>query len=201
VAHPFVHPTAIVEPGAVLGPGSKVWHFCHVRAGAELGADVSLGRDVYVDGGVRLGEGSRVQNGVSIYAGLTIGRFCFVGPHVIFTNDPRPRAGNKRWTISPTLLEDGAAIGAGSVIRCGVTVGRYAMIGAGTLVTRDVEPFRLVVGRPGRVVGVVCACGQSSLPEDADREALIGECCRELMTPASLAVARESVAGLATGPG
>ncbi|MFM7143888.1 MAG: acyltransferase [Alphaproteobacteria bacterium] len=142
-----------------------------------------------------------MQNGVSIHAGLSIGRFCFVGPHVIFTNDARPRAGNKRWTLSPTVLADGCAIGAGSVIRCGITIGAYAMIGAGSLVTRDVEPFHLVVGRPGSTVGLVCACGQSSLPPDPGREALLGECCRELMSPASLAVARGVVAGLDASPG
>ena len=196
MSEPFIHPTAVVDDGAILEAGTKVWHFVHVRGSAVLRADVSLGRDVYVDAGVEIGEGTHVQNGVSIYSGVSVGRWCFIGPHAIFTNDNRPRAGNSRWTKTPTSLEDGCSIGAGSVIRCGVTIGAYAMVGAGTIVTRSIAPFQLVVGTPGVPTSLVCACGETFFPLDAPRVGLVGACCREIMHPKSLALAQEVLARL-----
>ena len=33
----YIHPSAVVEEGATLGAGVKVWHFCHIMPGANLG--------------------------------------------------------------------------------------------------------------------------------------------------------------------
>lgn len=186
----FVHATAIVDEGAAVGKNSKVWHFCHLRAGARLGDDVSLARDVYVDTDVAIGAGSRVQNGVSLYSGIKIGRWCFVGPHAIFTNDPRPRVGRREWKKEETRLEDGMSIGAGAIIRCGLTIGAFSMIGAGAVITKDVPPFTLVVGFPGEPSARICACGEAKLPIDASREALIQPCCQSALLPEVLELAK-----------
>lgn len=174
-----LHPTAIVEPGATIGPYARVWHFSHVRSTAELKKGVSIGRDVYVDADITIGEFSRVQNGVSIYKGVEIADWCFVGPHVIFTNDQRPRAGNRRWDIVPTRLQTGCSLGAGSIVRCGLTIGSFAMIGAGAVVTKSVPAFTLAVGFPAREKGRVCACGHVLIGEDMILESYVLDCCRE----------------------
>ena len=54
-----------------------------------------------------------------------------------------------------TLVKKSASIGANATIICGVTIGRYALIGSGAVVTKDIPDFSLVVGNPGRVVGLV----------------------------------------------
>ena len=46
-----------------------------------------------------------------------------------------------------------------ATIVCGVTIGEYALIRSGAVVTKDVPPFTLVVGNPGRVVGMVDKTG------------------------------------------
>ncbi len=33
----FVHPSADVDEPCDIGAGTKIWHFCHVMAGARLG--------------------------------------------------------------------------------------------------------------------------------------------------------------------
>jgi serine acetyltransferase len=48
-----------------------------------------------------------------------------------------------------------ASIGANATIVCGVTIGEYALIGSGAVVTKDVPDYALVIGNPGRVVGIV----------------------------------------------
>jgi acetyltransferase-like isoleucine patch superfamily enzyme len=194
LAAPYAHPTAVVEDGANLAEDAKVWHFCHVRKGAILEKAVSLGKDVYVDSGVRIGHHTRVQNGVSIYQGLEIGPWCFVGPHVIFTNDQTPRVGSKAWNIVPTKLEMGMSIGAGAIIRCGVTVGAFAMIGAGAIVTKDVPPFHLAMGFPAQCHQMVCACGQTFLPIATKDAELLRDCCQNNLLPELLVEVKELLA-------
>ncbi|MGZ4165046.1 MAG: hypothetical protein ACXVPK_13520, partial [Tumebacillaceae bacterium] len=41
----FAHETAIVDQGAVIGTGTKVWHFCHITSGAQIGERCSLGQN------------------------------------------------------------------------------------------------------------------------------------------------------------
>jgi acetyltransferase-like isoleucine patch superfamily enzyme len=164
----YVHPTAIVEDGALLGEGTRVWHFCHVRKGAQLGESCILGNGVFVDAGVRIGNAVKIQNKVSVYHGVELSDGVFVGPHVCFTNDLNPRAtredGSLRdesdWVLSTTYVGKGVGIGANSTIRAGVRIEQWALIGAGSVVTRDVPPYALAYGNPARVRGVVAPSGE-----------------------------------------
>ena len=54
-----------------------------------------------------------------------------------------------------TLIKKSASIGANATIICGVTIGKYSLIGSGAVVTKDVPDFSLVVGNPGRIVGLI----------------------------------------------
>jgi len=157
----FVHPTAVVDEGARLGAGSKVWHFCHLMPGCEIGEDCSLGQNVFVASGVVLGRNCKVQNNVSLYAGVRCADDVFIGPSAVFTNVTNPRAAvNRRGEYLPTILERGVTIGANAVVVCGATLEEYAFVGAGSVVTRDVPAFALVVGNPARRIGWMSAAGQ-----------------------------------------
>lgn len=174
----FIHASAEVEEGAVIGEGTKVWHICHVRKGARVGKECVLARGVFIDAGVVLGNRVKIQNYVSVFHGVTIEDGVFVGPHVCFTNDLRPRAVNADlslksaddWKLGTTLVREGAAIGANSTIVCGVTIGRWAMVAAGSVVTRDVPDHGLVVGNPARLKGYVNARGEKFKTLDEARK-------------------------------
>jgi len=152
---------AVVEDNAELGEGTSVWHFSHVRSGSKIGKNCILGRGVYIDEGVIIGDDCKLQNGAMIYKGVSIGNGVFVGPHVVFTNDMRPRA--HLWSedrLERTQIEDGVSIGANSTIRCGIKLGKWCMVAAGSIVTRDIPPHALVMGSPARVVGWVTKSGE-----------------------------------------
>ena len=189
----FIHPTACVEENVVLGNGVKIWHFCHVREGVSLGEHVSLGRDVYIDKGVNVGRQSRIQNGVSVYSGVVVGEWCFVGPHVIFTNDLYPRAGLKQWKVVETNLELGMSLGAGAIVRCGVTIGAFAMIGAGAVVTKSISPFHLYLGMPARYEKMICACGRTTCSNIIHPGELIRDCCEDGLSDELCAMARSYI--------
>jgi acetyltransferase-like isoleucine patch superfamily enzyme len=162
-----IHATADVSEKANIGEGTSIWHHSQVREGAQIGKQCILGKGVYIDAGVCIGDNVKIQNYVSVYHGVTLEDGVFVGPHVCFTNDMRPRAINPDgslkaaddWELSETRIKRGAALGANSTIRCGVTVGEWAMVGSGSVITRDVPDYGLVMGNPARLKGYVCPCG------------------------------------------
>jgi len=156
----FIHESAHVSSDSYIGRGTKIWINVQVREMAAIGENCIISKDSYIDTQVKIGSRVKVQNGVSIYHGVIIEDDVFIGPNVAFTNDFIPRAFNKDWKISETLIKRGASIGANATIVCGHTIGEYAMIGAGSVVTKDVPAHALVVGNPAKIVAYVCCCGE-----------------------------------------
>jgi acetyltransferase-like isoleucine patch superfamily enzyme len=179
-----IHPTAEVSEKAQIGEGSSIWHQAQVREGVSIGENCIIGKGVYVDEGVSIGNNVKIQNYVSVYHGLTIENGVFVGPHVCFTNDMRPRAVNPDgslkaaddWVLSKTLIKQGAALGANSTIRCGITIGEWAMVGSGSVVTKDIPAHGLVYGNPAQLRGFVCACGEITEKDSQDGQAVKAKC-------------------------
>ncbi len=166
VSNAYVHPTALVEEGAEVGDDTRVWHHAQVRTRARIGARCIVGKGAFVDFDVVIGDDSKLQNYACVSHGVKLGRGVFVGPHVVFTNDVRPRATSPDftplrdgdWMVGETTVGDGASIGANATILPGVRIGAWALVGAGAVVTRDVPAFALVVGSPARRIGWVCRC-------------------------------------------
>lgn len=150
----FAHETAVIDPGSRIGDETKIWHFCHIMAGADIGPDCNLGQNVVVSPGVKIGRNVKVQNNVSIYSGTEIEDDVFLGPSCVLTNVTNPRSEiNRRNLYEKTLIRRGATIGANATIVCGVTLGRFCFVAAGAVVTRDVPDYALVVGSPARQKG------------------------------------------------
>lgn len=161
-----IHPTAEVSPEARIGAGCRIWHDVQIREGVHIGENCIVGKGAYIDFGVRIGNAVKIQNRASVYHGTTLEDGVFIGPHVIFTNDLRPRAitpdGKLKttddWIVGQTVVRYGASIGAGSVILPGLEIGRFALVGAGSVVTKSVPEHGIVVGNPGRLMGHACIC-------------------------------------------
>lgn len=156
----YVHPTACVEDNVEIGEGTNIWHQGHIRNGARIGAGCNFGKNVFVDSGVTIGNGVKIQNNVSVYHGVTIEDEVFVGPSAVFTNDLYPRAFNKDWTVTETIVRRGASIGANATLICGIEIGEYAVVAAGSVVPKTVRPHEIVLGSPARHHGWVCICGR-----------------------------------------
>ena len=162
----FAHPSAIVDTGAAIGEGTKIWHFCHVSAGAKIGRKCGFGQNVFVADGVEIGDNVKVQNNVSIYTGTVIEADVFLGPSCVLTNVTNPRSQVSRHGLyERTVLRRGCSVGANATIVCGITVGRYAFIAAGAVVARDVPDYALMMGVPARQHGWVSRHGHRMTPD------------------------------------
>ena len=148
------HDSSIVDEPCTIGRGTKIWHFCHVMAGASIGEACILGQNVFVANEVVVGNRVKIQNNVSIYSGTTIEDDVFLGPSCVLTNVTNPRSQvNRHRLYEKTIIRKGATIGANATIVCGVEIGRYAFIGAGAVVTKNVPDYALVTGVPARQTG------------------------------------------------
>ena len=154
----FVHDSSYVDDNIEIGDNTKIWHFSHIQTGSKIGSNCSIGQNVNIGNNVIIGNGVKIQNNVSVYEGVELEDYVFCGPSMVFTNVKLPRSefpqrGSEHY--SKTLVKKSASIGANATIVCGVTIGEYALIGSGAVVTKDVPDFSLVVGNPGRVIGMV----------------------------------------------
>lgn len=163
----YVHESSFVDDGVTIGAGTRIWHFCHIQSGAEIGERCSLGQNVNVSNHVRIGNGCKLQNNVSVYEGVELEDDVFCGPSCVFTNDLTPRAKYPKGSAGykKTLVREGASIGANATIVCGHTIGKWALIGAGAVVVTDVPNHALMIGVPAKRKGWACQCG-ALLPDN-----------------------------------
>lgn len=172
ISHYTAHPSAVIDEGAAIGAGTKIWHFCHIMPGAEIGSDCNLGQNVVVAGGAKLGRNVKVQNNVSIYAGTVIEDDVFLGPSCVLTNISNPRSEIKRQSLyEKTLIRRGASVGANATIVCGTTLGLYSFIAAGAVVTKDVPDYGFMAGVPARQQGWMSRHGHKLHFDDAGHAA------------------------------
>ena len=120
--------------------------------GCEIGDDVFIGPFVEVQAGARVGAGSRVQSHAFLCDLVTVGRDCFIGHGVMFTNDRFATGGPARgdrdlWEA--TIIGDRVSIGSNATI-LPVRICDDVVIGAGSVVTRDIEMPGIYVGNPAR---------------------------------------------------
>ena len=159
--------TAEVDPRARLGTGTSVWDGSTVREGTVVGEGCTIGRGVYLGPGVVVGDRVKIQNHALVYEPAVLEDGAFVGPAVVFTNDPHPRAvapdgrslTEDDWTAVGVHVREGASIGARAVCVAPVEIGRWALVAAGAVVAADVPAFALVVGVPARRIGWVGRAG------------------------------------------
>lgn len=125
----------------------KAWEPVNIYPSATIGEGCNIGTFAEIGDKVKIGKRCKIGGHAFIPEGVTVEDEVFIGPHVMFCNDKKPRAvGN--WVLSPTKVCRGASVGANSTILPGITIGKYAMVGAGSVVTKDVGEYKTVCGNP-----------------------------------------------------
>jgi len=161
----FKHKTAEVSDKSKIGKGTKIWHNCQVLDGAQIGKSCTIGHNCFVGSEAKIGNNVKIESNTDVWNFIKLEDYVFVGPSVVFTNDPNPRAKYSKRDYSQygkwksTIVEKGASIGANATVVCGNKIGKWAFVGAGSVVTKDIPDYALVVGVPAKIAGWVCECG------------------------------------------
>lgn len=126
--------------------------------GAQIAKHVSMFSNVDVRCPSRLiiGEGCSIGPRVLLDArrNITIGRNVTVAyDSIIWTLHHDMNSENFRTIGGSVTIGDYAWICSRSIILPGVTIGKYAVIASGSVVTKDVEPFSIIAGVPGKIIG------------------------------------------------
>ena len=129
-----------------LGRNVRMWHFTYIGDNTEIGNDTKIGSLVHIDYNVKIGKRCKIEGSTYIPPLTVIEDDVFIGPGVIFTNDPFPMSPK----MVGVIVEKGAVICAGSMLKAGITVGQRAVVGLGSVVTRDVASETVVFGNPAK---------------------------------------------------
>jgi len=141
---------------SVLAKGVSLWSNVNIY-GAFISGNVKISSFVEIRSGVRIGKNTKIEPFVFIPEGVIIEECVFIGPNVVFTNDPYPKACGeegeqiKEYKIIKTTVKKGASIGAGSVIKCGIILGENSIIGAGSIVVNDIPSRAVVYGSKAEI--------------------------------------------------
>lgn len=141
----------IIYAGVTIGAGLNTGHAAMIREDNVIGEGCSVGTHAVLEAGNRIGDGTRVHS-LCFLEHVTLGRRVFVGPGVVFTDDPHPMCPSYLDCVLGATVEDDVSIGANVTVLPGVRIGVGALVGAGSVVTRDVAAGMVVAGNPARVV-------------------------------------------------
>lgn len=151
----LIRPFSTLYAGSEIGNNFQTGQGVSIREDNIIGNNVSVGTNSVLEFGNRIGDNSRIHTSCFLEM-VTIGRYVFVGPHVVFTDDPHPM-GCPRYKECKggAVVEDYARIGANTTILPGVRIGRNCLIGAGSVVTGDVPENSVVAGSPARFIKMI----------------------------------------------
>ena len=117
----------------------------------EIGDNCVIHSFTWIGKNVKIGSNVKIQAMTFIPDGVTIEDNVFVGPGVIFTNDPQLKCqGSEFW--KNTIVKRGTKIGAGVTIKAGVVIGEGVTIGMGSVILENVPDRETWVGNPGHKI-------------------------------------------------
>jgi len=129
-----------------LGENVKLWHFSYIGNNTVIGNNTKIGSLVHIDYNVRIGSDCKIEGMAYIPPLTCIGDRVFVGPGVIFTNDPYPMSKK----LIGITIEDDVILCAGAILKAGIRIGARSVIGMGAVVTKEVPPDSVVYGNPAQ---------------------------------------------------
>jgi acetyltransferase-like isoleucine patch superfamily enzyme len=117
----------------------------------DIGNNVFIGPFVEIGKKVKIGDNSRISSHTYICEKVEIGKNCFVGHGVMFTNDKfsdgKINFNNNEWL--KTFIEDNVLIGSNATI-LPVNICSNVVIGSGAVVTKDIKKKGIYAGNPAK---------------------------------------------------
>ncbi len=148
----------IVRPFTTIYAGTKIGNYFQSGQGASIREDNIIGDHVSIGTNAVLEFGNRIGNRVRIHSCcflemVTIEDDVFIGPNVVFTDDPHPmNCPRYKECLGGVVVKRLVRIGAHCTLLPGVIIGENSLIGAGSVVVRDIPPNSVAAGNPAKVI-------------------------------------------------
>jgi acetyltransferase-like isoleucine patch superfamily enzyme len=148
----LIRPFTTIYAGTTIGDDFQTGQGVSIREDNEIGNGVSIGTNSVLEFGNRIGHGSRIHSGCFLEMTI-IEEHVFVGPHVVFTDDPHPM-GCPRYKecLGGVTVRRLAKIGANCTLLPGVVIGKGSLIGAGSVVVKSIPDGVVAAGNPAAVL-------------------------------------------------
>lgn len=141
----------VIYAGSRFGARLNTGHHVMVREDNIIGDDVSLGTSSTIEYGNRIGDRVRIHSGCFLER-ADVGNDVFIGPNVVFTDDPHPICPRYQDCKRGATIGDFARIGANTTLLPGVKIGKNVLIGAGSVVVHDIPDNMVAAGNPAKVI-------------------------------------------------
>ena len=119
----------------------------------KLGNNVFIGPFVEITKGVTIGNNTKISSHSFICELVSIGKNCFIGHGVCFTNDlfknGKLGGNKKRWF--PTNIGNNVLIGSNATI-LPIKINDGCVVGAGSVVTKDLLIKGIYAGNPAKLI-------------------------------------------------
>jgi acetyltransferase-like isoleucine patch superfamily enzyme len=143
---------SVIYAGNTIGNRFQTGHFVFLREENEIGDDVSIGTMSMIEHHVKIGNRVRIHSQAFIPEFTILEDDCWIGPNVVLTNAPYPKAKRTKEFLAGVIIRKGAKIGANATILPGMEIGEMAVVGAGAVVTKNVPPESVVAGNPAKII-------------------------------------------------
>ena len=136
----------------IHGKGCKIIEPVNIY-GSKFGKNVFIGPFVEIQKNTVIGDNTRVQSHSFICEKVTIGKNCFVGHGVMFTNDDLKKGKVTRdpKLFKKTKLGNNVVIGSNTTL-LPVSIVSGTVIGAGSTVTKNINKKGIYAGTPAKLL-------------------------------------------------
>jgi len=147
-----IRPFTTIYAGTIIGDNFQTGQGASIREENSVGNHVSIGTNAVLEFGNKIGNNVRIHSGCFLEM-VTFEDDVFIGPNVVFTDDPHPMNCPKyKECYGGVTIKKFARIGANTTLLPGVVVGENSLVGAGSVVVHDVPPNSVVAGSPAKVI-------------------------------------------------
>jgi len=137
-----------ISKTAIIGKNTKIWNLVYIGNSTKIGDNVTVGSLSHIDYNVKIGNNVKIEGLAYIPPHTVIENDVFIGPGVVFTNDPYPPSKK----LVSTYVNSGVIICANSTIKPGIKIGKNSVIGMGSVITKSIQDNVVVVGNPAKII-------------------------------------------------
>lgn len=143
----------IIYANCTIGNHCLVADYASIRENVTVGEKNIIGRNATIENWCTIGNACKIETNAYITAYSTLEDYIFVAPGVVTSNDNYVGRDPDRFNhFKGVTLKKGARLGAQVTVLPGKIIGEETFVAAGSLVTKNLEPRKVYMGSPAKMI-------------------------------------------------